>query len=108
MKEYRILGPELGFHTMKLHQDWRDRQGKDLELVAIAETQSARKATKREEDIFGKGTGRRNEEQFSRRRILVFLIETDGMGISRRLGLYHIDKQLWGEASKVERMVYLC
>jgi hypothetical protein len=102
VRKYEVLSPNLDFGSIDLNQKWRDNQPDELEFVAIAETEAY--------DPHAGSTGlpRARWEDHLIAQVVTFLLEKDEFGISRRAGLYKIEKQYWEDATKQERLVYLC
>lgn len=105
---------------MDLNKTWRDGQPAELEFVALAEAE-AFNGTHSSETVYddklpmsiqnAKGVGGATAGWMHHvvAQVAALLLETNAKtGISRRLGLYVIEKERWDCVVERKRTVYLC
>jgi hypothetical protein len=121
-RRYEVISPSVGFQSIDLDAEWRQRQPDELEFVRIMSTEASNPEkepsgyrgevimTLSADDKGGCGAVAKKSrwETHQVARVIALLVETDIHGVSRRTGLYKIEQQYWDAAPKTNRPVFLC
>lgn len=93
----RFLPPDSKFPAVCLDPAWRSEKGDELEFVRLSSQQNVLRFFLR----LGRG-------DLASAHVNTLLIETDDVGLSRRVQLMHFNRFKWEAAGATSRTVYLC